>query len=446
VAVTPEITVDREQLHQAVLQSTQAFGVNAPSAIAIVDIDSLPKTATGKIQRQQLADWYQSQPLEAVAHNPPPSHLTSIQAAFCQALNLRHVHPDDTFVTLGGDSLSYVQFSMALERSLGYLPPNWEQLSLSDLEHLTPRRSRFGAIESTILFRALAICGVVITHTPFLAEDTVGGGATLLLMIAGLNFARFQGEALLRGQVFAPLLSLFRNLLVPYFVIAVLYQLHRREFNAPVLLLVSNFIDPEVTSIFPVWFIQVLAQCVILFTIPFTVRSLRSFAQSQPWVFGYLCFIVWVAIAWVAPYLWNTDHLYNRMPYLSMWLITLGWMLHFAHSKTQKILSTLFFVVVAVLVLPADRPSETIWMLGTLVILWLPDLPVPHRLKHPIQLLSAAAYSIYLTHMIFIHILAKALNIRSPLLIFAIALLAGSLIWMALQTMQRWISDRQFAR
>ena len=32
---------------------------------------------------------------------------------------------DSTFVSLGGDSLSYVEMSVRLEQSLGHLPADW---------------------------------------------------------------------------------------------------------------------------------------------------------------------------------------------------------------------------------------------------------------------------------------------------------------------------------
>ena len=48
VAVTPNLTIDKSALRESVLQATQEFGVNAGNSIAIVEIDQLPKTATGK--------------------------------------------------------------------------------------------------------------------------------------------------------------------------------------------------------------------------------------------------------------------------------------------------------------------------------------------------------------------------------------------------------------
>ena len=46
------------------------------------------------------------------------------------------VGPTDSFTSLGGDSLSYLQVQMALEERLGHVPPGWENMELASLEAL----------------------------------------------------------------------------------------------------------------------------------------------------------------------------------------------------------------------------------------------------------------------------------------------------------------------
>jgi peptidoglycan/LPS O-acetylase OafA/YrhL len=221
-----------------------------------------------------------------------------------------------------------------------------------------------------------------------------------------------------------------------------------------VVLLFSNFIDPGVSSIFPVWFIQVLVQSMVLFALPFTVRSLRRYANAVPWRFGLIGMSFWVGVALVVPLFWNTDHLYNRMPHLSMWVFIVGWCVHFAQSKNQKLITTLIFLLVTLGVLRSATPSETVWMLGTVVLLWLPNVPIPQIIKIPIQTIGAAAYYIYLTHMIVIHGVEKVAKIESPLLVTVLTLGISTLICVAVQYLQQslaapeqWIRRlRRYAR
>ena len=93
-----------------------------------------------------------------------------------------------TFVSLGGDSLSYVECSLRLERLLGHLPTDWHIRPVSELEAITVRR-RVQRLDTTVLLRAVGICAVVSTHMGFLFFP---GGAHLLLAVAGFNFSRFQ--------------------------------------------------------------------------------------------------------------------------------------------------------------------------------------------------------------------------------------------------------------
>ena len=64
----------------------------------------------------------------------PPEDAKRI---FAEALERDDIGDDDTFVSLGGDSLSYVAASVRLERALGHLPANWHVTPVKDL---TPRK------------------------------------------------------------------------------------------------------------------------------------------------------------------------------------------------------------------------------------------------------------------------------------------------------------------
>src|SRR3546814_3290273 len=56
-----------------------------------------------------------------------------------RSLNRAAVSPNDSFVTLEGDSLSYVSVASELDRRLGYLPEDWEHLTVAEIDALEPR-------------------------------------------------------------------------------------------------------------------------------------------------------------------------------------------------------------------------------------------------------------------------------------------------------------------
>src|SRR3546814_2448769 len=81
-------------------------------------------------------------------------------------LNRAAVSPNDSFVTLEGDSLSYVSVASELDRRLGYLPEDWEHLTVAEIDALEPRTQTpadklLKPCDSDILLRALAVTGVV---------------------------------------------------------------------------------------------------------------------------------------------------------------------------------------------------------------------------------------------------------------------------------------------
>ena len=49
-------------------------------------------------------------------------------------LGVSQIHDDDSFISLGGDSLNYVRAWLVLEEHLGRCPDGWEGMSLADLD------------------------------------------------------------------------------------------------------------------------------------------------------------------------------------------------------------------------------------------------------------------------------------------------------------------------
>lgn len=445
VAVTKEIAVDRPQLREVILQSTQTLGVNAANAITIVEVDQIPKTATGKIQRRQLETWYtlehanvdkstEVQKTSAAAHSP-------IQAVLCRSLNITQVNPGDTFISLGGDSLSYIQLSMELERHLGYLPKNWEQTSLEELERLIPQKKGSTTVEIDILLRALAISGVVLNHSGF---HVVKGAALLLFLIAGLNFSRFQGRALMEGKLSSILLSL-RHILIPYLILAFSYQLFKKNFDPLILFLLGNFQTPvlqQSNSIFFVWFVANLVQTVILFSIPFNLQTIRDFACKSPWRFGLFALGIGVITRLLGPFLWDTSYLYDQVPHMLFWLFMLGWCIYFAQSQTEKTVVAVILSISIPSFIGLDNFSGWWLLIGGMLLLWLPYIALPRLIKAPVQVISVASYHIYLTFMIFIHFATNVAGIRFPPATFLVALLGGLITWSGIQSFQQWVSNR----
>ena len=119
-----------------------------------------------------------------------------LRALFADVLQIdpATIDPDQSFVDLGGNSLSYVTMSVRLERALGRLPADWQRLvAAPNWSACTVGASvvavvgcdagdQRGAARGGDRARSSA-------RTPTLFE--LWGGAHLLLGIAGYNFGRF---------------------------------------------------------------------------------------------------------------------------------------------------------------------------------------------------------------------------------------------------------------
>ena len=130
---------DRLDELKSVAQAIMAEGgISASGALKVYNCDQLPTTDTGKIQRKQLIQDYQAQaPSDATteqvddeANASPKERLVN---AFCRCLNIDTVDEHDTLDKFGLDSITVVGISIAIEKILGDLPPNWRELNINQL-------------------------------------------------------------------------------------------------------------------------------------------------------------------------------------------------------------------------------------------------------------------------------------------------------------------------
>ncbi len=76
----------------------------------------------------------------AASRNPRRGHdqSTSVRDLYAVALGRTDIADTDTFTSLGGDSLSFVEVSTHLARYLGHLPRDWPHLSIGELDRDDP--------------------------------------------------------------------------------------------------------------------------------------------------------------------------------------------------------------------------------------------------------------------------------------------------------------------
>jgi acyl-CoA synthetase (AMP-forming)/AMP-acid ligase II/acyl carrier protein len=376
--------------------------------------DELPRLESGKPDYPAIRD--------AAAEPAVGDAATSVRALFTELLRADRVGDADTFVTLGGDSLSYVEASMRLERLLGRVPTDWHVLPVTELEELAtgsgngPRLWQ-RSMETNVVVRALAILLVVGTHTGLFRQQ---GGAHLLLVLAGYNFARFQlGED--TRETTRRTVRAAGRIAVPTLALTALAMSTQEGFAPSNLLLLNNYLGQ---GRWWYWYVEALLQVLLIAAILFLVPAVRRLEQTRP--FGFALGLLVAALA--ARSLPLDPGPIGRPLILShviAWMFVLGWLLRRSTSTITRLAAT----ALTLLTVPGtfEDPSRAVVVAGgTLLVLWVPQLRVPPPCQRIIGVVAAASLYIYLSHF---HLYPQVRDAHGPLWSAAASLAVGIGLW-----------------
>jgi acyl-coenzyme A synthetase/AMP-(fatty) acid ligase len=416
-------------------------GINNRRVIKRLTLDTFPVTDTNKVRRKALAQQYKEQ--EARKPTPPaePSapRATSIRAEIGHIFG-RKVGPQDSFISLGGDSLSFIQASLIIEERLGFLPDDWERLPISQLERMQQTPSTASAdsdvgssMRSEIVLRAVAILGVVITHADLYFMP---GGAFVLIVFAGYAFARFQRDRLWSGRVFQAFTPFLLRILVPYYLVLAAYAVARGGIEPQHWFLIANFY-PEIqlgTGLLPFyWFIDNLTQIVILFSLLFLVHPLRRILRDRPFGAGLTLLGISFAVSIATPAalrgadlaMLEAGWFFVRTPMFTFYMFVFGWCLFFASEKWQRFLLTGAALITFSTV---QIGSYSIWLIaGALIAIWAPSIVVIPPVRKIASVIASSSFYIFIAHMIPIYLALFVIGIDNAYAKFAVVLIAISL-------------------
>ncbi len=396
IVVTHECELSESTLIQAGADAAEFYGVNAKRSIRLLRVQTLPQTAAGKIQRkklsQQFSEEHRQQAQEFISHPASRGAQKSVGSIYRKQLGLSETSVNDTFVNLGGDSLDFIQTSIALESLLGRLPANWENTRLVDLESLPHEQSARWSVEPLIWLRALVILAIASNSAKLFGTFSLPAGAYFLLVLAGISFARFQLNRLrVQGRA-RSLLSTLPKLIVPVLAILGLEQLKDHTLRWDQWLFVSNLISPQRGGF---WFINVWVQIYIGLFILFSLPSPAKALSKNPVRGAFVVLAFATLLTGVAPHIYDTSHLYDRVPQSLFWLFALGWSM-WVGRESHRLLLTFLCLVLPLILFPLFHPAA-LWVvfLGW-AFLYLPPLRLPPAIARTITSVSAASLYIYI--------------------------------------------------
>lgn len=416
------------KVKDAAVAALQEMGISAGSALHVMVLDALPVTGTGKVQRRVLTEQFALRQTTSPAPTPARSgEISDVSALFRHEFPGQDVLPEDTFESLGGDSLHYIQFSLTFESRFGQLPDGWERLSVTELQDLSEENdvSTWRRLETATFTRAFFIICIAALHTQAFIYSSNWGAAYFLVLLAGYSVGRFQLPEIIRSGSVRTLLNTIRYVAVPTILMGVFLELFiTRKFELPSLLLVSNYMDPEKIQGYTFYFIEFYLQLLVLAALLFSVRSVRDAFRVQPLLSAFILFLVAVMIDRTIEHFWNGDYNYHRTPWHYGWCFTLG--LVIAAAKDAR--SRLFALVLSlVMVFSVWHLTSTAYYVagGCVLLICVRSVLVPAPVKILVGEIANASMFIYLTHYQVIVLVEKAFGAPRPWLALLVSLLVG---------------------
>ncbi|HEY3016612.1 MAG TPA: AMP-binding protein [Nocardioides sp.] len=405
-----------------------------PAGVVVVPLAELPRLPSGKTDYRALTELAAQR--EAAA--PPADSdsgadldLERRLATLYAGLLGRPAGPDDSFVGLGGDSLSYVEVSLRLERLLGHLPADWHTRPISALADAgaTDRPARRGvALETNLLLRAVAIVSIVATHANLV---TLLGGAHVLIALVGFNFARFQVTGAPRAERTRSIVRAAARIAVPSAVVIAIVSLWTPGLGWPQILLVNGlkhtwWVEPA----WHYWFIEASVHTLLLLACFLAIPAVDRAERRWPFGLPFALALVGLLTRYEIVALRGGDDMHRA--HVVFWLFAIGWATARARTRRHRLLLS----ALAVASVPGffGEPWREVYVvLGLLLLIWVPQVRVPARVAGLASVLAGASLWIYLVHWE----VYPWLENRVPVLATLSALAAGVLV-------QRVVGRRSF--
>ncbi|EAR24609.1 hypothetical protein A20C1_11041 [marine actinobacterium PHSC20C1] len=448
--------VTDESVVQTVAEhATSRWGLPA-HVVEVHVIAEVPRTSSGKpdtVALLRLAD-------DCAAATEAPTvdvvSAESLRVRIAHLLGAPHAVISDSFASLGGDSLSYVEVSIHLEELLGTLPRTWPTMSMTELAaqavhqqpsqsddqisvsrsdsgDSTPRqaardsatgttRQRLPRIEVPIVLRAVAIVLIVATHSDFFF---VQGGSHLLLVIAGYNLARFQLANRSDRRRTRAILAGVASIAIPAITWIGIVTLLGTAYAATTVFLVNNFVgSAEWTSQWRYWFLEALLWSMLAVVALLAIPAVRRWERRWPFAFALGMLAVTLVVRTVALGGVQAEGTEKYAVAAVAWTIALGWVIARSVTRTQRLIVSAL-AIVCVVGFFGQPPREAIVLGGVLLLIWVSSLPVPRWLVGVVSTLAGASFITYLIHWQ----IYPDIEIYSPLLATLTSLVVGVVVW-----------------
>ena len=414
--------------------------------IRVCHYADLPRLPNGKVDYATLQNGTPASGGGAHADARP-----DLQAAYAKVLGYDHVEPTDSFVSLGGDSLSFVEMSLVLEERCCPMPRNWPELSIAELaamaapppvrmvaskpaEPVVPRRAAWVRVDISIALRALAVTLIVLIH---LQVWGVRGGGHLLLALAGYTFARFALPGIQAADGVREFARSIARLAIPAVAFIALLVALGQPYRLANILLVNHYFGPPVWDArWNFWFVEALVEILTGMLMLFSVPLARRLERAHQLTFPLVLLVIGLVLRFSAL---DLPLRFGR-PHAIFWLFVLGWLIHRADSLPLKLLVSVISTVTLLGYFPDDPLRVTVVQIGLLILIWCTALSAPPMVARSVHRVAAGSLWIYLTHWVVWPFLQDRWG-WPPLVTAAGCLVAGVIASDVVNRVQTTLSD-----
>lgn len=364
-------------------------------AVRVATLSELPRLGNGKVDREAMRRLAATRPVAqptAEAGDAP----AGIRELYAATFRRDDISDEDSFSSLGGDSLSYVEITLGLEDIIGRLPDRWASMPVRELCALAARdagaprpSARFASwrsIEMTVALRAAAIVLIVATH---IGMTLVPGGAHVLMAVAGFNFARFRLTPAGRSERVRSQLRAIARIALPAMAWVGAAMLLLDQYDLRHVLLVNALVHDEQWG--NLWFIELLVYIGLLMAALSAVPALDR--AERRWPFAAALAILGAAL------LFRFGAVDFGIPYTKpvLWLFALGWAANRAEGRWQRAI----VAAVAAASIPGYFDAwerNAVILIGILLLIGVPRVRIPRFVAPVAGMLASASLYIYLVH------------------------------------------------
>ncbi|MBB1344481.1 hypothetical protein [Pseudoalteromonas sp. SG45-2] len=291
-------------------------------------------------------------------------------------------------------------------------------------------------LDISVLLRAISIFSIVAGHFHWLG---IAGGAYYLIFLSGFNFVLFTAKKAIDSKVtnagfnakkfYRIYFSFIWKIVLPTLLYTVFLYSVLGEFHIGGLLLISNFYGPDYANGLTFWFIEVLIQIYLLFSIVFYINTKFFVFHKSPYYFMLVGFLVSYTVSIICRLTWDTSYYLDRLPHLMIYMFFAGGMAALSKNIRLKMITTSALSIILMDLIYFGWSSRILFLyFGSLFTIWLPYILIPRVINKIVTIVAFSSMFIYLTHFQTLSLLNKIFSSVSPGLAVLMSFLVGIVI------------------